>query len=349
MDRKTIGITMGDPAGIGAEIIVKALNSKKVYEKCTPIVIGDFEALNDALKYCNLKLNLHEIKSVDEACGEYGTIDFINLGFLKKGSWEYKRPQKLCGDASFNYVTYAIELAKKHEIEAVITAPINKESINMAGHNYSGHTEIFADYTDTPKYAMMLASGALRVIHVSTHCSLRQACDNVKKERVLEVIKLANEGLRLLGIKNPVIGVSGLNPHCSENGLFGSEEREEIIPAIEAAKELGINVVGPEPPDTVFVKCMGGKYDIVVAMYHDQGHIPLKLSGFKLNPATNSYTSMSGINCTIGLPIIRSSVDHGTAYGKAGEGRANEESMLDAIFAGITMAENKFGNSHGGC
>ncbi|MBR3933208.1 MAG: 4-hydroxythreonine-4-phosphate dehydrogenase PdxA [Clostridia bacterium] len=343
MSRKTIGITMGDPAGIGAEITVKALNSKRVYEKSIPVVIGDYEALQDALNFCNLKLKLREIKNVSEALGEFGTIDYINLNYLKKGSWEYKKPQKLCGDASFNYVTYAIKLAKKGEIEAVITAPINKEAINMAGHNYSGHTEIFADYTGIKKYAMLLASGNLRVIHVSTHCSLRQACDNVKKERVLEVIKLANEGLELLGVNSPVIGVAGLNPHCSENGLFGWEEEKEIIPAIEEAKKSGLNVIGPEPPDTVFVKCMGGMYDIVVAMYHDQGHIPLKLSGFKLNPSTNSYTSMSGINCTIGLPVIRASVDHGTAYGKAGEGRANEESMLDAIFAGITMAKNKFG------
>lgn len=345
MQRKCIGITMGDPAGIGAEVTVKALNSRKVYEKCVPIVIGDYAVLKDAISFCNLKLNVRKIESYKEAIGEYGTIDLIDLGYFSKTGWEYKKPQELCGEASFNYVTYAIEMAKRREIDAVITAPINKESINMAGHNYSGHTEIFAEYTGVKKYAMLLASGSLRVIHVSTHCSLRQACDNVKKDRVLEVIKLADEGLRLLGIKNPKIGVAGLNPHCSENGLFGYEEEREIKPAIEEARKIGMNVVGPEPPDTVFVKCMGGLYDIVVAMYHDQGHIPLKLSGFKLNPSTNSYISMSGINCTIGLPIVRASVDHGTAYGKAGEGRANEESMLDAIFAGITMAENKFGGN----
>jgi 4-hydroxythreonine-4-phosphate dehydrogenase len=177
---------------------------------------------------------------------------------------------------------------------------------------------------------------------VSTHCSLRAACDRVKKKRVLDVIKLAYEGMRLLGVNDPIIGVAGLNPHCSENGLFGHEEKEEIIPAIEEANKLGIKAVGPEAPDTVFVKCQGGKYDIVVAMYHDQGHIPLKLSGFKLDPQTNKYTSMSGINCTIGLPIVRASVDHGTAFGKAGEGRANEQSMIDAIFAGVKMAKNMF-------
>ena len=340
--RKRIGITMGDPAGIGAEITVKSLNSKKVYDKCIPIIIGDYLALKEAIEFCHLTMTLNKIEKPADARGEYGIVDFIDLGYLNEGSWKYKEPQVLCGEASFNYVVYAIKLALEHEIDAVITAPINKEAINMAGHHYSGHTEIFAEYTNTPKYGMMLASGNLRVIHVSTHVSLRDACDRVKKERVLEVIRLAKEGCRLLGIDNPVIGVAGLNPHCSENGLFGNEEANEIIPAIEAARAEGIEVIGPEAPDTVFVKAMGGKYDIVVAMYHDQGHIPLKLSGFKLNPNTNVYTSMSGINCTIGLPIIRVSVDHGTAYGKAGEGRANEESMLDAIFAGIKMADNMF-------
>ena len=341
--RMIIGITMGDPAGIGAEITVKALKSRKVYEKSIPVVIGDLAAIRDAIDFCHLNLKVNVISKPCEALGEYGTIDLIDLGLLTAGGWEYKKPSAICGDASFQYVVYAIELAKNNEISAVITGPINKESINMAGHHYSGHTEIFAEYTGTPKYAMLLASGNLRVIHVSTHVSLREACDRVKKDRVLEVIKLASEGMRLLGIESPTIGVAGLNPHCSENGLFGWEEQNEIIPAIEEARALGINVIGPEPPDTVFVKCMGGKYDIVVAMYHDQGHIPLKLSGFKLNPNTGTYTNMSGINCTIGLPVIRASVDHGTAYGKAGEGRANEESMLDAIFAGIEMARNMFG------
>ncbi len=188
---------------------------------------------------------------------------------------------------------------------------------------------------------MLLASKTLHVIHVSTHCSLREACDQVKKDRVLEVIRLAQKGMQQLGYAKPKIGVSGLNPHCSENGLFGTEEECEILPAIEAARREGIDVTGPESPDTVFVKCQAGQYDIVVAMYHDQGHIPLKLSGFKYDMQKDRYESVSGINCTIGLPIIRTSVDHGTAFGKAGEGRANEESMMDAIFAGVEMAENR--------
>jgi 4-hydroxythreonine-4-phosphate dehydrogenase len=190
---------------------------------------------------------------------------------------------------------------------------------------------------------MLLTGGALKVIHVTTHCSMREACDRIKRERVLTVIRLAHEGLSLMGYQNPKIGVAGLNPHASENGLFGREEEREIAPAIEDAKTLGLDVVGPVSPDTIFVKCQGGQYDVVVAMYHDQGHIPLKLASFKLDAATNRYSSMSGVNSTIGLPIIRTSVDHGTAFGKAGEGRANEESMIDAINTAAVMAKNRFG------
>ena len=229
----------------------------------------------------------------------------------------------------------------KGKVEAVITAPISKDSINMAGHHYSGHTEIFAEYTGTKDYAMLLASENLRVIHVTTHCALIEACRLIRKERVLTVIKLAELGCRMLGIDNPRIGVAGLNPHCSEDGLFGTEEISEIIPAVQEAKQLGINVEGPIPPDTVFVKCKAGFYDIVVAMYHDQGHIPLKLNAFRWDEENKQYGSVRGINCTIGLPVIRVSVDHGTAFGKAGEGRANADSMLDAIETGLKMIENR--------
>ena len=329
---------MGDPAGVGPEIIVKALSHMEVYQKCIPIVIGDYEALADAVSFCNIPVELNEVSDVTEGKGEFGKIDFVNMGYLQKGSWEYKKNSALCGDASFQYVVRGIKDAMAGKVPAVITAPINKESLNMAGHAYNGHTEIFAEYTGTKDFAMLLASKSIRVIHVSTHVSLREACDRVKKDRVLKVIKLAQEGMKQLGFDNPKIGVAGLNPHCSENGLFGTEEENEILPAIKEAREQGINVYGPESPDTVFVKCQAGQYDIVVAMYHDQGHIPLKLSGFKYNLLEDKYESVSGINCTIGLPIVRTSVDHGTAFGKAGEGRANEESMLDAIFAGVKMA-----------
>ena len=240
---------------------------------------------------------------------------------------------------SFEYITRAISLAMDKEVDAVVTAPISKESLHLAGYPYSGHTEIFAEQTGTKDFAMLLASKSIHVIHVSTHVSLREACERVKKDRVLKVIKLADLGMKQLGYQKPRIAVAGLNPHCSENGLFGSEENNEIIPAIEEARSLGINVEGPESPDVVFVKCQAGQFDIVVAMYHDQGHIPLKLSGFRYDVFTNKYESVSGINCTIGLPIVRTSVDHGTAFGKAGEGRANEESMIDAIQAAVKMVK----------
>ncbi len=341
MERKRIAITMGDPAGIGPEVVVKALTNKELYEKCIPVVIGDYEALQDAIFFSKLNLSLLEIDTPTDAEGKYGTIEFINLNYLKRGSWTYKENSALCGEAAFQYVIRSIVYAKEKVVSAVITAPISKESINLAGHFYNGHTEIFAEYTETKDYAMLLASGNLRVIHVTTHCALIEACRLIRKERVLKVIELANKACKMLGIEKPKIGVAGLNPHCSENGLFGTEEASEIIPAIYEAQNEGIDVKGPESPDTVFVKCMAGIYDIVVAMYHDQGHIPLKLNSFQWDAAKGKFSSVKGINTTIGLPIIRVSVDHGTAFGKAGEGRANADSMIEAIEVGIAMAENK--------
>ena len=341
--KPVIGITMGDPAGIGSEIAVKALRDSRIYESCTPLVIGDRQALHEANGFCGADLVMNEVTDVLKCKNEPGVLDYINMGFLSPGSFVYKKAQHLCGEASFRYIVKGIEMAMNGELHAVVTGPISKEAINMAGHQYSGHTEIFADYTNTKEYAMLLTSRSLRVIHVTTHCSMREACERITKERVLKTIRLAREGLKMLGYDSPRIGVAGLNAHCSENGLFGWEEERGIIPAVEAAIAEGMDVEGPVPPDTVFVKAQAGQYDVVVAMYHDQGHIPVKLSGFKYDIETNRYLSVSGVNCTIGLPIIRTSVDHGTAYGKAGEGRANEESLVDAINTAITMAKKRFG------
>ena len=344
MTRHKILITMGDPSGIGAEIAVKALGHKNVYDLCVPVVIGDKLPLEDAVAMTHSQLDLNEIKDISEAKGEYGTIDYINMNDLTPGSWSYKKVCKTSGEASFNYIVKAIELAMDKKAQAVVTGPINKESINLAGHHYSGHTEIFAKYTHTDSYAMLLIAPQLRVIHVTTHVSIRDACDIIRNNsaRVEKVIMLAQEAMGLLGFKQPKIGVAGLNPHSSENGLFGDEEQVSIIPAIEACRKKGVDVEGPVPPDTVFVKAMAGMYDVVVAMYHDQGHIPVKLSGFKINPATGQFESMSGVNATIGLPIIRTSVDHGTAYDKAGEDRANEGSLMDAIEVAVQMANKRF-------
>lgn len=338
-----LGITMGDPAGIGAEITVKALEKNKWSDSCIPIVIGDFEAIKDAIRITNSEQEINVIKSPEQAIQNDNIINLIDMKYLAPKSWKYKEVGVLQGQAAFGYVKKATELAIDKKLHAIVTGPINKESINMAGYHYSGHTEILAELTNQKNYGMLLISDKLRVIHVTTHVSMRQACDRITLDRVYNVIMLAKSALEDLGIADAKIGVAGFNAHSSENGLFGDEEERAIIPAIKKAQSEGVNVDGPVPPDTVFVKAMAGSYDIVVAMYHDQGHIPLKLSGFKLNLDTNKYTSMSGVNCTVGLPIIRTSVDHGTAFGKAGEGRANEESLVDAMNIAIQMAKNKFG------
>lgn len=339
-----LAITMGDAAGIGPEILVKALAHKHIYEGCVPIVIGDRAPLQDAINFCHLPLKLHEIKDVAEAAGVFGIIDYIDLHCLKPGDWKYKTVCKSSGEASFQYIMCGIQLAMERKVSGVVTGPINKEAINLAGHHYSGHTEIFADFTNTRDYAMLLISKNLRVIHVTTHVSMRNACDIIREhpERIEQTVLLAQDAMKQLNITHPKIAVAGFNAHSSENGLFGDEEEISIIPAIKRCQQRGINVDGPVPPDTVFVKAMAGQYDVVVAMYHDQGHVPLKLSGFKIDPVAGKYTSMAGVNTTIGLPIIRTSVDHGTAFGKAGEGRANEESMIDAIDVAIVMAKKRF-------
>ena len=251
--------------------------------------------------------------------------------------------QKLGGEAAFQYVKRVIELALAGEVDATVTNALSKEAINMAGHHFSGHTEIYAHYTNTDKYTMMLAHEDLRVVHVSTHVSLREACDRVKKPRVLEVIRIADAGCRALGIEKPRVAVAGLNPHCGENGLFGTEEIEEIQPAIDEAMAEGICIPDkkPTPPDTVFSKAIGGWYDIVVCMYHDQGHIPLKVKGFVYNREAGHWDAVAGVNVTLGLPIIRTSVDHGTGFGHAGSGSANALSLVNAMDYAIRMANAK--------
>ncbi|GAB4116633.1 MAG: 4-hydroxythreonine-4-phosphate dehydrogenase PdxA [Candidatus Caldatribacteriota bacterium] len=339
--RPIIAITMGDPAGIGPEIIVKALGEKEIYKRSKPLVIGSKGVIEDALRFIPSSLKLNVVKDTKETKGEFGIIDLLDLKNIKLNEFNYGEVNAKAGQASLDYIYKGIDLAMKGLVDAIVTGPIHKEAIQAAGSPYVGHTEIFASLTKTKDYAMMLADNHLRVIHISTHVSLRKACDLVKKERVLTVIHLANKALKDLGIKNPKIGVAGLNPHAGEGGLFGNEEIEEIIPAIEQAKKENIIVEGPVPPDTIFSKVIGGQYDIAVVMYHDQGHIPMKVTGFKYNKTTNRWSSMSGVNVTVGLPIIRTSVDHGVAFGKAGEGRANEESMIEAIKMAIDFAQEK--------
>ncbi|MGL6200045.1 MAG: 4-hydroxythreonine-4-phosphate dehydrogenase PdxA [Lachnospiraceae bacterium] len=342
-NRPVLGITMGDPVSIGPEITVKALSDPRIYTSCRPLVIGDAGVMERALTYVGMKgkIRIHAVSSVKEGLYQAGVIDVLDMKQTVAGRLVLGKVSKLGGEAAFQYVKKVIELAMNGEVDATVTNALNKEAINMAGHHYSGHTEIYAEFTGTDKYTMMLAHHHLRVVHVSTHVSLRQACDCVKKARILDVIDIADEACRSLGIEQPRIAVAGLNPHAGENGLFGYEEIEEIIPAVENAISRGLDVTGPVPPDTVFSKARGGMFDIVVAMYHDQGHIPLKLVGFVYDEAKRTWNAVEGVNVTLGLPIIRTSVDHGTAFECAGLGTANELSLINAIDYAVVLAKNR--------
>ena len=338
-NRPILGITMGDPGGIGPEIACKALNDPEVYKVCRPLVIGDAAVMDNALKFSgltNLKINAVHNPALGKY--EYGVIDVYDLANMPLAELRHKTVTAAQGKASYEYVAKAIDLAMHKKIDGTVTGPINKAAINSAGFHYAGHTEIYADHTKTKDYTMMLADENFRVAHVTTHVSLREACERVKKARVLRVIELCQDGLTHMGIERPRIAVAGLNPHCGEEGLFGREDDEEIAPAVAEARAKGIDAEGPIPADTVFSKMKGGMYDVVVVQYHDQGHIPMKLQGFRYDEKTKTWGAMTGVNITLGLPIIRTSVDHGTAFGKAGEGRANPQSLLDAIHLAAKLA-----------
>lgn len=336
-NRPIVGISVGDPAGIGPEITAKALTGEEIYQMCRPLVVCDLKVMDEAVRFSGLDLKTRSVESAGEGAYELGTLDVLDMKNVDLDALEYKKVAVMSGRASFEYVKKVIELAMAGEIDATVTGPIHKEAINAAGFHYAGHTEIYADLTGTSDYAMMLADGNFRVVHVSTHVSLREAIERVKKERVLKVIHLAQNALTKMGIEKPRIAVAGLNPHAGESGMFGTEEIDEITPAVEEAKSQGLDVYGPIPPDTVFSKLKGGQYDIVVVMYHDQGHIPTKLTGFNYDQKTNTWLAMSGVNVTLGLPIVRASVDHGVAFGKAGEGRANPESMIQALKMAVAL------------
>jgi 4-hydroxythreonine-4-phosphate dehydrogenase len=329
-DRIRIGITMGDPAGIGPEIILKALAQQAIYRQAIPVVIGDGLILERAKGYVQSGLRLRRIGSAGEAAGRFGEVTVLDLKNIDLDKCAPGVLSVEAGRAAVEYVFKAIDLAKADEIDAVVTAPINKEAIHRAGYPFAGHTEIFAERTGSSSYALMLVAGRLRVLHVSTHLSLREACDRVRKDRVLQVIQLAGDAAAAWGLRRPRVGVAGLNPHAGEQGVFGHEEREEIAPAVAAARAEGIDAVGPVPPDTLFYRALKGEFDFVVAMYHDQGHIPVKLRSFD-----------RAVNVTVGLPIVRTSVDHGTAFDIAGKGTASPRSLMEALRIAIRMARRR--------
>lgn len=336
-----LAITMGDPASIGPEIGVKALLQENIHAICRPLLVGDAVVFQQIIDKLQLKAKVNAVRKVADAKFETGIIDVFDLGITDISKLEFGKIDAMCGEAAFQAVKKAIELAIAGEVDGTVTGPINKKSINEAGHHYAGHTEIYAHYTGTKKYAMLLVEDNINVIHVSTHVSLRQACDLVKKERIIQVIELIVDGLKRLGKTNLKIGVAGLNPHSGDNGLFGTEDIEEIMPAVEEAKKMGYDVEGPVPPDTMFAKAAMGAYGGVVAMYHDQGHIPFKLAGFKWNAEKQQMDSVKGVNITLGLPIIRTSVDHGTAFEIAGKGIASADAMVLAIESAVQLAKHK--------
>ncbi|MFY0762413.1 4-hydroxythreonine-4-phosphate dehydrogenase PdxA [Metabacillus dongyingensis] len=329
MKKPVIGITMGDAAGVGPEIIVKSLSHATIYEICNPIVIGDFKHLERAVQLTESKAELHRISNVRESKFQYGIINCFDVDLLP-----YDLPIGVvspeAGNAAFQFLKTAISIAQKGDIQAICTAPLNKEAMQKGGHMYPGHTEILADLTGTKDYSMMLSSPHLKVIHLTTHQGLIEAIQSITPERTYKVIKLAHETLTKAGKENPKIAVCGINPHAGENGLFGNgEEEKQLIPGIEKAASEGIEVTGPYPADTLFFRAVRGDFDIVIACYHDQGHVPIKVLGLE-----------EGVNITVGLNggVIRTSVDHGTAFDIAGKNLADERSMIAAIQAAAELS-----------
>lgn len=330
MNKPIIGITMGDGAGVGPEIIMKALTDQQIYENCRPFVIGDASLLKRADRIVTSKLQVRSISSLEEAQYQFGTVDCFDLHLLPE-DLPFGQISAEAGHAAFMYLKTAIDLANAGEIDAICTAPLNKEALHKGGHIYPGHTEILAELTNTKDYSMMLSAPKLKVIHVTTHVGLIDAVNMINPDRVYKVIQLAHETLQKAGYAAPRIAVCGINPHAGENGLFGyGEEKEKIIPAVEKAQQEGIQVAGPLPADTLFFRTTRGDFDIVVAMYHDQGHGPVKVLGLE-----------AGVNITVGLPIIRTSVDHGTAFDIAGKGIADEQSIKEALRQAIELAPKR--------
>ncbi|GAB3996936.1 4-hydroxythreonine-4-phosphate dehydrogenase PdxA [Spirosoma daeguense] len=342
-NKPIVGITMGDPASIGPEIAVKALLNPAIYDICNPILVGDAGVFQDISSRLNLNVTFNTVQSVADATFQFGVVDVYDLNNVDLSQLKFGEISAMAGEAAFASVKTVIDLALADEVDATVTGPINKKSINEAGHHFAGHTEIYAHYTNTKKYGMLLVEDNLKVIHVSTHVSLRQACDLVKKDRILEVTELLHNGLISLGETNLKIGIAGLNPHAGDSGLFGTEDDQEIAPAVEEAKRRGFDVEGPVPADTLFSKAATGYYGGVVAMYHDQGHIPFKLTGFKWNAEKKQMDSVKGVNITMGLPIIRTSVDHGTAFEIAGKGVASPDAMILAIESAVQLSKERKG------
>ena len=327
--RPLLAITQGDPAGIGPEVVLKALaRHPDLYDRCRPLVVGGRRILARAAPWVAAEaLALSPRARPRDGAYSPGSVDLLDLADVDPAACPIGQESAAAGRAAVEAVVAACDLALAGTVDAVVTAPLNKAAMHLAGFAYAGHTELLAERTGASRVSMLLVGPTLKVVHVSTHVSLAEAIRRVTPERVLETIRLAAEACAALGVPNPRIAVAGLNPHAGEGGIFGDEEARSIQPAIVAARAEGLDVSDPQPPDTVFLRATKGASDIVVAMYHDQGHVPMKLLAFD-----------SGVNVSVGLPIVRTSVDHGTAFDIAGTGRASEESLVAAVDVAIQMA-----------
>jgi 4-hydroxythreonine-4-phosphate dehydrogenase len=331
MKRLKIAITMGDPAGVGPEIIVKMFKKTNMYERADVFVIGDLFPMLSAQRRLGKDLWIKPVSGINRLSRERDVINLFDVKNLKLNDFILAESTAASGKASYAYLLEAIKLAMNKKIDAVVTAPINKHSLHMAGIKEPGHTEILAKKSGTKNFAMMLMADKLKVVLVTIHTSIKSVPGLLSSVKVIEKIKLTHDSLKKdFGIKNPRIAVLGLNPHAGEAGAFGNEEKTKIIPAINKAKKLGINAEGPYPPDTIFHKIISGSHDAAVCMYHDQGLIPLKLIGFD-----------TGVNFTMGLPFVRTSPDHGTAYDIVGTGKASENSIISAFKTAVEISGNR--------
>lgn len=336
-DRPMIAITMGDAAGVGPEVIMKSLAHPELYARCRPLVVGDAVRLSEAGRIVGSSLQVCElsVEEIDKAMFRPGTVDCIDLKLIPK-ALPWGKLSSVAGDAAYRYVQVAAGLAMSGKVAAICTAPLNKEALQAGGHHFPGHTELLADLTGTEEVSMMLSTPKMRVIHVTTHIGLIDAIAKIEPGLVERTIARGHAALVKAGIADPRIAVCGINPHAGENGLFGyGEEETKIAPAIAVCRKMGWKVEGPLPADTLFFRAQRGDFDLVVAMYHDQGHGPVKALGLE-----------SGVNITIGLPVIRTSVDHGTAFDIAGTGKVDERSLLEALRLAIELAPGGAGKKN---
>lgn len=328
MNKPKIAVPMGDPAGVGPEIVVKTAVAEEIRDLCDLVVIGDRKVLEKAIEICGVNLQIHSMEKVEDGDYRDGILNVIDLQNIDLNIMEYGKVQGMCGKAAFEYIKKSVDLAMSHQVDAIATTPINKESLRSGNINYIGHTEILGDLSNSRDPLTMFEVANMRVFFLTRHMSLRNACDAITKERVLEYIQRCTKALKQLGV-NGKMAVAGLNPHSGEHGLFGYEEVEEVTPAVEEAQKLGYDVVGPIGADSVFHQALQGRYQAVLSLYHDQGHI-----------ATKTYDFERTIAITLDMPFLRTSVDHGTAFDIAGQGIVSAISMIEAVRLAAKYAPN---------